>query len=312
VNLKNIIAIALLAMSCGGKAKHKSGSGLEDLVLESRYNAYLEAQHDHDDEHGFIGTDCDSLLFSGLVGALDCGRVSLSAARDPESGQWFRRPLPAGLQCEREISRDMFYGVIAYAQGCGDLDLLKQLRGYGRDHKNGVGAWAMAPDGDGRQLILPDQQAVIAHAIGALGGDASYEADYPRPILNTLTGFNAHLQTLAILEFGKARGAISDADLGFLRAQTSRQPRNPLFQAALYRYSPDAGERDAARDAALSTLLDESLFPADKLPSSGNYCAEWISQRDDEPKDWSPCPEQGRTHSGGDFLFAAAVLMGRF
>lgn len=315
-NMGKNFLFAMLALSLASGCKdrndgNKPNPGVEDAALLAKYDLYLERQSDHDDENGFITHECDDLLFSGLVGSLDCDRLKIASARDPD-GRWFRRPLPEGRECQRETSRDMFYGVIAYAKNCGDIELLKQVRAYGREHINAVGAWRMAPEGDGRQLILPDQQALIGETIGSMGGEAGFEKDFPRPVSDSVVGFNAHLQTLAILQYGKAKTGITTSDLAALRFQAKRQPRNPLFQAAVYRYSPDAAERDSSKTAALAMLLDESFFPAENLPTSANYCTDWLTQRDDEPGDWTPCPEEGKTHTGGDFLFAAAVLIGRF
>ncbi len=80
----------------------------------------------------------------------------------------------------------------------------------------------------------------------------------------------------------------------------------------MFRYSPDAPEREAAKSEALAMLLNEGFFPSDGLPTSANYCTDWLTQRDDDPKDWSPCPDEAKTHSGGEFLFAAALLLGKF
>lgn len=306
-----LLGAAMLASCKGRHDGNKSQPGLEDVELTAKYDFYLAQQNEIDDANGFTTGQCDDLLFSGLVGSLECSRLNITAARDPD-GRWYRRALPEGAACDREISRDMFYGVVAYALNCRDVELLKQVRAYGREHINAVGAWAMAPNGDGRQLILPDQQALIGESIGSLGGEAGFEKDFPRPVSDSVTGFNAHLQTLSILEYGKAKSGITTSDLAALRAQAKRQPRNPLFQAAVYRYSPDAAEREAAKGAALAVLMDEGLFPVDRLPGSANYCTDWITQRDDDPKDWSPCPDQAKTHTGGDFLFSAALLLGRF
>jgi hypothetical protein len=65
--------------------------------------------------------------------------------------------------------------------------------------------------------------------------------------------------------------------------------------------------RDGNQQQAIDILLDESLFPSDRLPTArDNRCEEYLWQRDDDPKDWGPC-DSDRVHDGVDFLFAAYI-----
>src|SRR5690349_11473466 len=85
--------------------------------IEEKLLLYLTLAQDQRDGDGFIEwKNCDSLLFSGLVGAFDApGDLVIEAARD-ENGAWHRRSL-GHQECyphlsKSTVSRDMFVGLL--------------------------------------------------------------------------------------------------------------------------------------------------------------------------------------------------------
>jgi len=118
--------------------------------------------------------------------------------------------------------------------------------------------------------------------------------------------FEAHLDVLSIYTEFMIYGAISSYDLERLRRYSEASPRNALFQAFYYTFDGD-------QTLATEILLDESLFPADRLATDADHFTHYLWQRD-ENEDWQPCgssekrPCEGITHAPVDYLFAARIL----
>jgi 5-methylcytosine-specific restriction endonuclease McrA len=85
--------------------------------LDRKYSLYKTLIQKVQDKHGFIESkECDSLLWSGLVGTVPDIKVDIMAAFDAKKGVWHRRP---SKDCWPEhsastISRDMLLGLLAY------------------------------------------------------------------------------------------------------------------------------------------------------------------------------------------------------
>jgi hypothetical protein len=89
-------------------------------------------------------------------------------------------------------------------------------------------------------------------------------------------------------------------DYETLRRYVEESPRNALMHALYHKY------KDGDQSKTIAILMDETLFPSDRLPHPKDRCEEYLWQRDDLPKDWQPCDKQG-VHDGVDFLLAAFV-----
>lgn len=305
------LLLCLLLVGCGWlpRQRHESHRTHSDVSLlrdtAEEYKILLPTIQDAD---GFVYTDhCDSVLFSGLVGAAGVP-VKLTAAEDPDKfGRWYRRPT-AYPECwatgnsRSTISRDMLLGVVWWAWSNDDLLTLERLWDYGESR-----SWFMGDDDVGgfHTVLNPTMIRLLAQSIYVLGGDNHEWARLlPYDWSGDKTDFEAHLKVLQILLAGELEGGIDDDALGALAAQATRQPSNPLFQAAYHKYT------DGNYDSAASLLLNPAHWPADRLPTSAEHCSYWPTERDDG-SDWQPCPADAHTHSGGELLFILRVIDGR-
>jgi hypothetical protein len=113
-------------------------------------------------------------------------------------------------------------------------------------------------------------------------------------------GFEKHLDAVALLTKAMVGDGLNLVEYEEIRKYSQESPRNALFSALYNKH------RDGNQQQAIDILLDGSLFPSDRLPTSKERCEEYLWQRDNDPKDWGPC-DANRTHDGVDFLFAAYV-----
>lgn len=297
MGLKFIWVLILIA-SCN-KSNNKAHEHVEDLdLLQAKRDFYLKEVPKVQGEAGFLSDDhCDSLLWTSLasVGGLD---ADVLAARE-DNGQWHRRPqmdcYPDGSKSS--ISRDMLLGVMWWALEFERKDVASGLISYGKAHN-----WFMGEGDPSRTFLTPALQATLADITKKLGGaDEVILRNYPQLWTEDQKGFEAHLQVLHILLRGRVNDGIDDVMLKRLKEHVERNPLNPFFQFAAHLYT------DGDQSEALSQLLKSSYFPDDRLPSSDDRCEEWLFQRDQDDKGWSPCGE-GRTHHGGDLVFLTKLL----
>lgn len=239
---------------------------------------------------------CDGLLFSSLDAVARGTEIDITAA-EGEPGQWFRNP---GQACypqgsASDISRDMLLGLMVYSVHFHRLDILENLWTYGQDHN-----WKMGR-GDDRTVLTPASIGRLARAIRYLGG-----ADHPERLISDIPsvvpGFEGHLSLLGIMLDARTEGGVSPLDLQALRSLASQMPDNALAQALLHKYT------DGDQTTATRLLLE--TWPADRLPTSADWCEEWRVQRADQDPGLQSCSTQAVTHTGGDLLFVASLILG--
>lgn len=292
--------------------------------LDEKLEVYCEKSYELRKDVGYYGGKCDSLLFTSLH-AIACPNVSIKPFFTPE-GRPFRSPTHDCFNngAKTSVSRDMIMGFLLYAWHHKDVEQLGKLIEYARSH-----AWALCEndyatveDRIGRCQVTPQLKSLMYAVYQAIGGECDQDCKdssviSPAAFPGT-KGYQAHLATLSILIWGSVHGAIDDIHRDVLKAYAEREPRNALYNAVYSLFTDgDMGE-------ARKSLRDESLFPGKELPTSANYCTDYLFQRDimKEKKvdgkvetypnpDWLPCPKEGHTHSGTDFIFAAAVANGK-
>lgn len=276
-----LFLIILILFSCQKqKPKAPKQRSLEVAAKAELYKALHK---------GWAHDKCDSLGFTALAklagGSQDAD--ILKAEGDP--GRWYRSPehdcYDLG-QSASDISKDMFIMLLPYLYATGDKQNIKEIYDYGQ--KNG---WVMGRGPISRTFLTPGIVLLIQELLGHFGFVESTEIK---------EGFEKHLDVIFILTSAMKRGGVNDVDYETLRKLAEKAPHNALFQAAYHRF------KDGDQSKALEILLRDDLFPVDRLPESRDRCEAYLWQRDEDPKDWSPC-DQGKTHDGVDFIFAAWV-----
>lgn len=301
---------AVVALACDSKSDKKPVELVKtDLAkLIEKRNLYLEKQKLAADGDGWIDReDCDGLLFHGLLGS-SSHNVNIDIVRD-SSGKWHRRPDQSCFKLNlssSENSNDMRLGMFWYFWKNGRLDLANQVFDYGRSY-----LWKMGENRskDSRHIMSVPMQATLAEIIYRLGGNDYVERKIPYvwsvvdEDLKPVRGYRAHLMVLHILLIGSLHGGLTDNELKALEFFAKDQPENPLFVAVYAKYS------NGDMRKAMELLLDEKFWPNDRLSSSNERCESWVTQREMNDGRLQPCGD-GKIHTGGDFTFAAAVVMG--
>jgi hypothetical protein len=267
--------------------------------------------------------DCDGLLWNALY-QIATGHAGIEKW-EGEPGHWFRKPKverdehgacfyrdeegePVDNGSKAENSRDMFLGLFNWIWDRQDLGKAQDIASYGR---NASPPWFM---GDGMNFFVresttafrPSFLGTFFELVYQLGGEDNLARKYPYTPSSRVNGFQLHLMVLHTLFRGQIMGGISDFELEKLEEASNKQPENAFYSAA-YHYFKDGDQTHAT-----NLLLDESLWPADRLPTSAERCSDYIYQRDydrDEPGgDWAPCPEENRTFPGTGLMFTFKVI----
>jgi len=155
----------------------------------------------------------------------------------------------------------------------------------------------------GELQMLPSYLNTLALLIRELGGKDYYlEIRMPARFQSSGEGYVKHLTAWHIALRGAIQGSLSDHELGILNTLRMNDSYNPLFQAAYHRYS------DGNQEMAYGLLINESLWPKDFLPTTSNYCDEWVVQRDN-PDDWKPCPGRDIQVTGAELIAITELLL---
>lgn len=298
----------MLFIGCSAEEKEGHIEPSFNEALSAKSKIYCELSRKQYEEQKYVGDKCDALLFTALHG-LVCDYVSLSQFESQvEPGQWYRSPdhncFLSG-DSDSDISKDMILGAMLFWEKRGDLDAVRRTIAYGQAHD-----WFMGEAKDevtalSKTLLLPSGVQLLKDVETRLSSSNVLALSTDQIGVNT--GFRAHLDAIGLLLRGKLSG-LHDYEVALLKAQARRSPRNALFRLAYAAYD----DHDAMPSTLL--LLNESIFPKDKLPNNrDNYCTSYLWQRDDDPSDWSACPsEPFKEWSGTDFLIAAYVARGGF
>ena len=275
--------------------------------LKTKMAVYGRLIAKHQDEHGFVLYQwCDATLFSALIsGVKELQKpVNLQAARDKD-GYWHRRPIkyPECYEWDKNngstISRDMMWGIAWYCWLKRDLKLAQSTYEHIKKH-----SYVMGFGDPARLIMMPALEQVFCLMIEALGGPKQGLGKYLwSPFPKSLKGYEVHLLVLQCLMLGELQGWIPKAAFEALEGYAKRYPENPLFQLA-YRLFLDGNLTPAYR-----ALMNERIWPKDRLPTNLDRYSDWVTQRT-SPKDWAPEPVNYRIeHSGGDFLHVAYMIL---
>lgn len=297
MRLLTITTAIVLASGCGsGDSRQAVPTRTESSELVDRVTLYRSLSAPPTSGAWAYPDSCDGLLFSALTAVGRSEPIDIEAAQGEIPGQWYRNP---SRECypgssASDISRDMVLGLVIYSVHFGRLDILEGLWSYGSARH-----WVMGR-GDSRAVLTPSSVGRLARAIHYLGG-ADRPERYVLDIPSRTAGYQGHLALLGILLDGKMAGRVSTLQLSDLRHLVQVMPGNPLAQALLHKYTD--GDQTLATDLLLRT------WPEDRLPDSTDWCEPWRTQRTDTDPGLHPCGD-GSTHTGGDFLLVAALLLG--
>lgn len=305
------LAVAALLCSCDQKK-----SKVTDAVpqqFERKWRVYQAFTREWSE------LDCDWLLFESLRDAV-LKKTDLVPLAMTDAGHWFRTPAhdcrPTGRSAS-DISRDMLLGLALFFWQIGDAQSAHDVVVYAQGHQGVMGG------GDPLSTDIRPGLLSTFMAIEKRVGDGAFplppKVEDPDPeaqtsvaltsneIIDLLvqTGYRAHLTVLHIFLRGLVWGGISDLETRILKSQVDRQPHNALYLAVYHKFT------DGDQSATIALLMDETLFPHDRLPTTDFFCTDYLWQRDEESSDWQPCPG-GTVHPGIDWLLAAAIVRNGF
>jgi len=280
--------------------------------IQTKFDVYLELAKDLSDADGWIEMEhesCDGLLFNSLFSAVG-GSPDLYLAEDTNKpGKFFRNPNKncysnhkAGLSpsAGAECSRDGYHGLFLDILVSKDLDAIERIIKFGEKSL----FFKMCEGEPGKVNWTPELVYLGYQLREHLGGD---KPPIPRvkQALGDCTNFRCHLQALFAFIQASIVGGMEQRQLDQIKKSADASPRNAVINSIFANFS---GNEAYARRVA-DVLLDESLFPADSLPTSANKKGYYIFQREESSARWRPKPEDGRQHYGIDFLFAAAIIL---
>lgn len=295
-----LLPFLLLLTACGssGKRTPPAVPRSASQLLAEKADLYARLLPARLGPSGFLYTEqCDSALFSGLLQAAapELG-TDIRSARD-ESGQWHRRPVSmtecyqAGLS-KSSISRDMFTGILWALFASGDLESARSTLQYARDNN-----YIMGSGDPARIALMPNLTRVLANIVHNLGGDSSAEQSLPTSYPVDLVDYEAHIQMWQILLDARIHGGVTAEQMDVIRDKYTRYPMNPIYVAAYHKYT------DGDQTEATQLLLNEAMYPADRLPDHTNSCDYWPLSRDPAHPDagWGPCDRlpEGRAEANG-------------
>lgn len=330
-----ILAFVLSVTACswGPWAKDnptKEDEGFDPEVREAvieRMDLYCGLSKPKYLETATITDRCDAALYTGLHGMV-CNYVTITQFESAEEpGKMCRRPGCVCFQNGKDTgsdsnwSKDMATGAQGNQAVRPDFELLSRIVKYGEDNNwvvcQGKDSTAtlskcvMSPKIISRWYDLRDR----ANPNLRLTSEDSHERylnlvetygdRQDEDAIGVKTDFRAHLDILGIVNEWLIHGAISSFSMTTLRKQAEREPKNLLYQSAFTRFH-GGGRTDVAK-----ALLE--MFPADRLPTSNDWCEDYIFQRDymrgsEVNNDWLPC-DGNHTYTGTDFLLAAWLLI---
>ena len=247
-------------------------------------------------------TGCDSLLWGSLM---HYSGVPVEIDSYRAENKWFRNPSHACYpdNSRSTISRDQLTGLYYFILRESRLDLIEGLISYAEDHSFIMGEGSIAST-----HFTVNMLALAGRITYYLGGQSKYR-HYPLIYPPGTERYHAHLQLLGIILVHKIAGEIPSNFLDRIEEHYTRNPRNGLAALlhAIYSGIP--------LDDVQAILLDESLFPSDRLPTPSDRCGFYLWQyeadqlaHDGKSLHWGPC-DINEQFGGIDFLFAATLYI---
>lgn len=285
--MKHLLLCAIILTACGKKAPQDSAPNAEVAAKAALYKSLHK---------GWAHGKCDSLGFSSLGklagGLADVDLLAAESATEP--GRWYRSPEQDCYnkgESDSDISKDMFVMLLPYLYATGDQQNLKDIYAYGK-----LKGWVMGRGPISRTILTPP----IIYRIQVMINKTEPIAVAQEVTEMAKAGYEKHLDAIGWMTDSMVKSGLSPSDYEQLRKYSEEEPRNALMAALYHKF------KDGNQEQAISILLDETLFPSDRLPTTKDRCEEYLWQRYETPTDWLPC-DKVSTHDGVDFLVAAYV-----
>lgn len=297
-----IARLLLLLVFLGCSRTEKPIETKDDIQkLQEKRDLYLELMNQQKDDFGFVGPKCDGLLFNSLARYSGAYINVFNAEESP--GRWRRHPDFTDCKpfqgSKSTISRDMFRGLFLVLLSEKRVDAMERIKSYGQANDWAMGEAEDAASYWGRVWWPPTLRHQLDRMIDKTRQNLSQASKQ---------GFEGHLEVLSIFTEYLINGAISELEVRILEEYARNNPKNGLYQAIFHKFT------DGDQSKAVELLMDERLFPSDRLPTDRDRFAHYLWERDDGP-DYQPCNEQGSsricnntTHSGIDLVFAVRML----
>lgn len=301
--MKKILLLTMLLVGCSKSASNpeQETKPIEKTKMErlaDKTKLYLSLQ-DTALDAGWP-RNCDAVGFLALCKTAGGCTSANFFDGEQEAGKWQRNKEHNCVETGKSktsISKDMLMMGFLYGVYGMEKDVAKgyflRLEKYGREHDFIMGYPSTTVDELGRVYMTPTMIKSLYQILEKLTGK-KYETN--EKMMAVPKGYQGHLRLLDILIQGKLRGGIDKYQMDDLTELHDRDSKNALNQAAFHRY------KDGVMDEVADILLDEKLFPADRLPTSKDRCEEYLWQRD-QGSDWLPC-DKTETHNAIDYLFA--------
>lgn len=278
------LVFCLLALSC--QKKPEQPTKVIDPKIKAKADLYKSLHR------GWAHDKCDSLGFTALAKIAGGAQDADIYQAEGEPGRWYRSPehdcYDLG-QSKSDISKDMLMMLFPYLYAIGDKQNLKEIYDYSQANGNVMGRGPLS-----RTLMTPPMVWLLQRMLGMIPYKIKSEVGVQK------AGFEKHLDAIALFTKAMIGGGVDPLQYEMIKQYAEDNPRNALFLALYNRY------KEGDQSEAIAILLDESLFPSDRLPTSADRCEEYLWQRDYALSDWGPCDAQ-KTHDGVDFLFAAYI-----
>jgi hypothetical protein len=201
---------------------------------------------------------CDGLTFLGLYDAY-CKRIDIYAHEYP-AGQWHRSIKPCYPKDSRsEISFESQLGAIHACWARQDAACFKRMLKYAEAHD-----WILG-EGPEEYTKLNELSFLIKRAITNLDKLAAltYDEAESKTLLDRLKGYRGKVITDYVSIKGKIYGYVNSAELALVKLALDKDPENPIYRVLYAKYEDGHGDDF---NFAVTKLLDETVYPADKLP----------------------------------------------
>lgn len=284
-------------------------------MVKAKADLYISKQSKVADKLGWIGPKCDSLFYTALMTASGGAYAKVELGEDKtQPGKWYRdnlhecfsnRVFGKTPSATSTIDEANFLGLLFWAQQKREAKKLENIIVYSELSNWQVGE-AIDPETAWVDTkIKTNLQSTVFLVRDTVAGRAAAKDQWQLYDTDSI-GTKAFNEGLEIYMRIVANKKATKEEKNWFKFHHNRQPKNP-FYAAVYGVL-----ENTRKNQAVDILMDESVFPSDRLPSSANRCADFILNVDSNDPSMKPCSKARRKHTGLDLILVHAILSGKF